>query len=131
MATKPETTFYTGLNKHVPRHVYRMKNNNPFLGGVPDFWYSGNAADLWVEYKWIPRVPRSGIVDVGKLLSALQLKWLADRYDEGRNVCVIAGCSTGGVVLRDRLWEKPVVDFHSLIRSRQDLASWIVSQTTR
>jgi len=131
MARKPESTFCTGVHKHLPKALYVLKNNNPFVGGIPDVWYSGNAADLWVEYKWVPRVPKHGRVEPAKLLSALQTDWLRRRYTEGRDVAVIIGCPEGGVLLCDLDWEKTVEGFPSLVKSRPDLARWIESKTTR
>lgn len=135
MSAKPETTFITSVHKHLPlkSKLHREKMNNPYSSGTADVWYSGSGGDLWVEYKFIPRIPQRGVVDPVKLLTPLQLQWLDGRYDEGRNVGVIIGCSTGGVLLRDRLWwtELTPAQFTSLIRSRSDLAEWIVGQTTR
>lgn len=69
--------------------------HNMYRGGTPDVWYSGPRGDLWVEYKWIPRVPKRGTVVPE--LSALQLDWLTKRKAEGRNVMVIVGAPGGGV----------------------------------
>lgn len=133
MSTKAETTFYAGVNKHLPRHIYRVKMNNPYVGGIPDCWYSGNSGDLWIEYKWIPRVPQRGVVSPLKLLSPLQAKWLTERHAEGRSVGVIVGCPTGGVILHGITWQQelPAKQFNALVVSRLDLAQWIESQTTR
>lgn len=149
MAAKPENSFIESVNRLLPlkrlkmctkareplppsSHIHYEKMNNPYSSGTADCWYSGLAGDVWVEYKFIPRIPQRGVVDPMKLLSALQAQWLGDRYDEGRNVAVIIGCPTGGVLLLDRLWEcgLTAIQFTSLIRSRADLADWIKSVTT-
>lgn len=100
MAKKPETQFTTSIHKHIPsRLLYRMKNNNPYVGGIPDVWYSGSKTDLWVEYKYIPiTTPREQVVPS---LSKQQLRWIKDRYGEGRNVWVIVGSKNGGVIFKD------------------------------
>lgn len=150
MANKPETTFITSVNRLLPIKRLKMcasvrskvhldewigyeKMNNPYSSGTADSWYSGKGGDLWIEYKFLPRIPQRGSVSPTKLLSALQLEWLTERYEEGRNVAVVIGCPTGGVLLLDRLWEVELTaaKFTSLIRSRSDLASWIKEQTTR
>ena len=89
----------------MPKSLYKVKNNNPFAGGIPDFWYSGPRADLWVEYKFVARVPKAGIKAE---LSVLQTAWLHDRHKEGRNVAVIVGCKDGGFILRDLAWENTI-----------------------
>lgn len=150
MSSKPETVFIASVNKLLPlkrlkmctaaralvhesQYIHYEKMNNPYSAGTADGWYSGNAGDLWVEYKNLPRIPQRGIVDPMKLLSALQADWLTGRYDEGRNVAVIIGCPSGGVLLRDRLWESSMTakEYVCLLRTRQNLAAWIKEQTTR
>ncbi len=127
--SKPETTFYTAVNKHLPREVYRVKMNNPYVGGIPDFWYS-HAKDMWIEYKFIPRVPQRGAVVPTKLLSALQADWLRERHEEGRSVGVVIGCPTGGVVLPELTWESdlPAVEFTRQILPRKQVAEWILGR---
>ena len=130
MAAKPETTFIAAVNKHIPKSVYRMKNNNQYTGGIADVWYSGRDNDLWVEYKYLPKLPTRVDIDVMKLLSPLQQAWLRDRRMEGRNVAVIVGCPEDGVVLTDRQWELELTiqNFRTLLRSKQELGEWIFLQ---
>lgn len=86
-----ETNFYRSIHKLLPKEVYRVKMSNPYVGGIPDCWYSGVGGDLWVEYKW----GSNG-------LSALQLDWITKRRAEGRKVWVIVGNKEGGTIqLRD------------------------------
>lgn len=130
MAAKPETNFTNRLRKKLPKSIYVMKNNNGFVGGIPDLWVSGSKNDLWIEAKYVDPLPVNVPVRVNKLLSALQLEWLNARCKEGRNVCVMVGCKGGGVLLRQYAWdaEIPVSHFKSLIRSDADLAEWIREQ---
>lgn len=100
-----------------------MKNNNPYIGGIPDCWYSGKARDLWVEYKFLQRVPVRAAVMAD--LSALQIQWLNNRYAEGRQVAVIIGCKEGGVILTDLQWELSQPDFKAQLRDRKALAESI------
>ncbi len=64
-----------------------MKNNNPYLSGVADVWYSGSAGDLWVEYKFLV-IPKRDTTVVnlvqGKdpMISRLQQQWLEARFME-------------------------------------------------
>lgn len=80
--------------------------NNPYRGGTPDVWYSGNLGDLWVEYKFLPKIPKSNAIDLG--LSPLQLHWINSRSAEGRSVWVIVGCPDGGIILKDGAWDVPI-----------------------
>lgn len=98
MAQKPETRYYSLIHKKLPAALYREKMYNPLRGGTPDVWYSGNKGDLWVEYKYVAKLPKTVPVDVGKLLSPLQARWLEHRAIEGRSVAVIVGSPVGGLV---------------------------------
>ena len=129
MASKPETTFYTGLHKHLPAELHKEKMHNPFRGGTWDFWFSGKA-DLWVEYKFTVLPKReSTIVDVD--LSEIQKDWGKGRLKEGRNLAVIVGCKEGGVIFTDQKWlySLSCKDFKRQIRSRSEIALWIIKST--
>lgn len=132
MAIKPENQFITGVHKYLAsvRVLHREKMNNPYRGGTADYWYSAKKNDLWIEYKFLPRVPQKGVVTPA--LSELQKRWLAGRYEEGRNVGVIVGCPAGGVVLRDLEWEQPisVTEFLKRIQTREELALWLTQQVS-
>lgn len=127
MAAKPETNFSNRVRKHLPKHIYCLKNNNPYAGGVPDLWLSGRKGDAWIEMKYVDPLPVNVPVRPSKLLSALQIQWLDARHDEGRQVAVIIGCKTGGVVLTNKDWhhDLTVEEFKSLILSPTALSEWI------
>lgn len=132
-ANKPENTFIQSIHKHLPSTIYRMKNNNPFVGGIPDVWYSARK-DLWVEYKFLPRVPQRGVVAPTKLLSALQVQWLNGRHAEGRTVKVVIGCPSGGIILHspdDWGRDYSAEEFLYLLKDRKLLADWIAQTTMR
>lgn len=132
MASKPESTFTSSVHKHLPLKLYREKMHNPYRGGTWDLWYSGDKADLWVEYKFLvlPKRPDT-MIEFG--LSPLQLKWGADRRAEGRNVAVIVGCKEGGVILEGKGWETPLAcaEFRERLSSRFDVAQWIARKTVK
>ena len=108
--SKPETRFYTAVHKLLPplRNLHREKMHNLYRGGTADVWYSGNADDLWVEYKWLAKLPRTTPVRLDKLLSPLQQQWLMGRHGEGRNVVVILGTPAGAWVFEGVSWKEPL-----------------------
>ena len=124
MSRKPETTLIAGVNKFLPAGVHCEKTNNPYRKGMADVWYSAFPCDLWVEYKWLPRIPKKPFLAD---LSVLQLNWLRDRYNEGRNVAVIVGCPNGVIILRNLSWEQPTT-FDDL-KTRREAAEWIAKET--
>lgn len=129
MSTKPETTFILSVHRHLPE-VYHEKMNNPFRSGCADVWYSGSQDDLWVEYKYEPSLPKSN-KNYTLNLSARQVKWLNERYEEGRNVAVILGLPEGGVIYESRYWEVPRLtnSLRECTRTRPELAEWILART--
>lgn len=132
MSAKPETTFYTAVHRLLPEKLHREKMHNPYRGGTPDVWYSGNADDLWVEYKYVKAVPKKAPILISKELSALQLKWLNDRAKEGRNVAVILGTPLGAVVYEHRSWETRAVtadEIRSDGLTKQQVANYITGRT--
>lgn len=87
MSSGPETRFYRSIHKLLPPSVYRVKMSNPYVGGIPDCWYSGVGGDLWIEFKY----GKNGI-------SALQQDWIVKRRAEGRKVWIITGNKEGGTI---------------------------------
>jgi hypothetical protein len=129
--SKPENSFIQGVHGYLPPTLYRMKNNNEFVAGIFDCWYSGrgkNSRDLWVEYKFIvlPKRPTTRIVPD---LSKLQLHWGHERRADGRNVEVVIGCKEGAVLLHASLWEVGLTteDFRTELISRKELAATILN----
>lgn len=132
MSKGPETRFYTAVHKLLPRSLHREKMHNPYRGGTADVWYSGNKADLWVEYKFISKVPKAADIAVVNELSALQLDWLRKRWEEGRNVIVILGTPVGSWIYENRDWEHKLLSptqLKELGKSKADVARYIATRT--
>lgn len=135
MSKGPENTFIGSVHRHLPPELYHLKNNNAYVAGVPDVWYSG-VRDLWVEYKFIvvPKRPDT-VIDLitGKnpAISYLQQEWLRSRHEEGRSVGVLVGSKDGGVWFPGLAWDRTYTadEFRKRLQSRKDLAGVIVEQT--
>jgi hypothetical protein len=131
MASGPENRFIRSLNTKLPKEVYAEKMHNPYRGGTFDCWYSGRSGDLWVEYKWIPSVPKTAFVVPE--LSPLQRMWGSGRFGEGRKVRVIVGCPDGGVIFdTPYMWEGGLsaADFRKRILTKPAIVAWLVKETT-
>lgn len=128
MSQQPENTFIASVHKHIPGGIYRQKNHNQFHGGIPDVWYSGPAADLWVEYKFVA-LPKRENTMVPVELSELQKNWIISRAAEGRNVGVIIGSKDGGVWFPGTSWQTGLssLQFRASIESRKTLAGRIIA----
>ena len=133
MATKPENQYISAVHKGLPSKevLYREKMHNPFSSGTADWWYSGDLADLWVEYKFLAALPKRDNTSILAELSPLQKDWLEGRHREGRNVAVVIGSPEGAVVLRFPDWLKPTPRF-IFIRdalTKRQIAEWIQLET--
>ena len=56
---------------------------------------------MFVEYKYVPKLPLRKNTIVRAKLSGLQFEWLTRRAEEGIPVAVIVGCKAGGVFFDD------------------------------
>lgn len=103
---KPESRFYRRVDSKLPppSKLHRQKIGPATANGTADSWYSGNRADLWIEYKWCSRV--TGNIDVYSLLSALQRHWIEARQNEGRNVAVVVGTPKGNQIFAGHTWRQ-------------------------
>jgi hypothetical protein len=127
MSSGPENRLIKAIHGRLPKEMHAEKMHNPYRGGTADCWYSGSASDLWVEYKYINKVPVKARVKPN--LSELQKIWLKGRYGEGRRVFVAVGCPEGVALLQNpKDWEEgvPAKTFKGLIMTRNDFADWIV-----
>lgn len=128
MAVKPENQFISSVDRHLPVAVYRCKMSNPYIRGIPDKWYSGTKGDLWIEYKFIPRIPVKAPIVID--LTELQKDWLENRHREGRNVAIVVGSPKGGVILRPNgCYTITPQAFVEALKPRAEIAQWIISQT--
>ncbi len=123
----PENRFIQRVHKHLSKSVYREKMHNAYRGGTPDVWYSGPKGDLWIEYKWVAKLPKNKLLRAA--LSALQLDWLVRRKAEGRRVYVAVGYPEGCCLLNlENEWRDGYKFVGPGHPSAEDLAKWIEGQ---
>lgn len=126
-----ESIYTANVGRDLPADVYPLKLCLQHESGVADSWYSGNAADLWIEYKWYAKLPR--VIDLLKgkkpKLTKLQQDWLTKRHNEGRNVGVIVATPQGAVVYPGTSWKAPLPRAQFLERalSRKQVAEFIAA----
>lgn len=88
-----EKNLIKAINNRLPKklHSQSMTLGSLTQNGTPDRYYDGTLNDLWVEYKQLEAMPRSGLVgmvDPKKrgCYSPLQYDWMLRRY----NNCIAA-----------------------------------------
>ena len=127
----PETRFYTAIHKLLPKSIHREKMHSVYRGGTADVWYSGNLDDLWVEYKWIAKLPKKALIRLDRELTPLQQRWLLGRHEEGRNIVVILGTPEGAWVFEGAAWTEPLDPkaIRTLEISKRNVADYIEKRT--
>lgn len=126
MAT--ETTKTGTLAGKLKRRIHYDKMSNPYKRGIPDCYYSGSIRDLWSEHKYIRSIPKS--VDITRITTTLQQRWLTGRYYEGRSVSmVIFTPDNKGVLLHGLMWKETFTreQFKAMEVSMNQLAELIVA----
>lgn len=127
MSSGPENRFIDAIHRRLKGLLHFEKMHNPYRGGTADVWYSGPESDIWIEYKWLNKVPVKK--PVKPALSGLQREWLRDRYNEGRRVYVVIGNPAGGMLFLDpKEWEEGLTASQRKTSPKHVLADWIRDQ---
>ena len=123
-----ESQYTQSIHKQIHNDVYVWKINCNFAKGVPDAYYSGAIEDLWIELKYLQKLPKKAKVVPN--LSSLQKKWLLRARKQGRNVAVIVGSPEGGFLLLDPVeWQEGFIPSDYKCFTKQELARWIEEVT--
>ena len=118
-----ESNYITAIHKLIPLEIEKWKINDSYTSGVADTYYSGDKADIWIEYKLVRNNPNK----YTPKLSPLQRAWLRRQYNRGRKVAVIVGVKGGkGIIIENLNWEKQC-DMTNLL-TKKEIAAWIVGQ---
>lgn len=82
-----EKDLIKAVNKPLPKSIHHQSMTGASMthNGIPDQYYDGSLRDLWIEYKMLSAMPRSGLVgfvDKKKrgCYSPLQYEWMERRY---------------------------------------------------
>jgi hypothetical protein len=77
-------------------------------------------------------VPVNTEILIHKELTPLQLQWLGQRWQEGRNVVVILGTPIGSWIYESGYWEHQPIDRKLLLeagRDKKNVADYIAART--
>lgn len=120
-----EASFTRSVHDKLPPFVYAWKISDRFTSGIPDAYYSATNGDLWIEYKYVKKLPKK---HVRPKLSELQKLWLDARLNEGRNVAVVVGSPQGHVIFVNGEWNSSK-EPDTLFTTKQ-IAQWITNLIT-
>lgn len=124
-----ESGFWQSLRKKIAGRIYTFKINDRRTAGIPDFWASGSEQDMWVETKYLQKLPKQVPIDCRSLLSERQKQWLVARHKEGRKVAVLLGSPQGSRLFLELTWQRPITteDFLFGAMTTKEMADWIVT----
>lgn len=119
MAVKPETQLIGNVHKGLDAaddYIYYEKTHNPYRSGIPDVYYDYPGYDLWVEYKFMDKVPKQLCLrsESKPPVSRLQRHWIERAARNGRQVLVVIGFGKGSaqryLVIRpyELIWDHSV-----------------------
>lgn len=106
-----ESLVKGNINRHLDPTIYKQSLTGAAISGngIPDHYYDGRSADLWIEYKALNRLPRAPTISVAPRpnvkqqpkghLTPLQFRWLTRRWTAGENAFVILGIVPNQVVI--------------------------------
>lgn len=127
-----EHSFIRSIHRRLPKDIYAWKIHDSYQGGVADAYYSRRGGrDIWIEYKYVPKLPKRPQTPVQLKLSELQKDWLRERHMDGRTVSVVIGSPAGSLILPGITWEREILS-DEFIRNAVDTAdvvAYIVEQT--
>lgn len=122
-----ERQLIDAIHRRLPKALHKQSMTSASLtyNGTPDCYYDGPKSDLWVEYKRVDHLPRDGILIPE--CTDLQKRWLARRWQNGKNAKVIVGLPTRHALKFEypAQWEAGMrlVDARNL--SYDEIAKWI------
>ena len=86
-----EKDFITKVHKHLPKYIYSWKINDPYHGGVPDAFYSGQSKHCFIEYKYVQTLPKKDTSNISINLSAQQRACLQKHLNHKIPAFVVVG----------------------------------------
>jgi len=96
-----EHGYIRSIHRLLPTELFKWKIHDNYAGGVPDCLYAGPAGQLWVEYKWVAKLPAMPETIIKPKLSAQQLAWLIKMSGLSFPCAVIIGTPMGGLLLNN------------------------------
>ena len=109
-----EHSFIKAIHKKLAPEVYKWKIHDTYTGGVPDAFYAGPSGILFVEYKYIKKLPIKESTPVRTSLTKLQTAWLETMQKNKVPVALIIG-SPNNICIKTSDFLNPIckIDFNN------------------
>ena len=104
-----EHGFVKSVHSHLSSDVYKWKIRDTYTGGIPDVFYSGPRCMMFIEYKYIKKLPVRSKTNIKCSISPLQHLWLHRMYDQGHKVAVVLGVDHEALIMQyPKVWKEPI-----------------------
>lgn len=125
-----EHSFVRSIHSKLPKSIYRWKINDSNQMGVADAFYSGPHGFVFVEYKYLPRLPTRNTTIINFGISPAQQLWLRGRHLDNIDIAVIVGSPQGVVVFEGLGWDKTLNrgEIEMLLNPMSYAVTWIQQQ---
>ena len=125
-----EKALIAAIRNRLPKTMHHQSMTSASLThtGTPDQYYDGPISDLWVEYKQLQSMPRSGVVDAALLLTPRQLRWVQRRSKHGQNAIICVGLPNTRALLFTERFDGGGLMLNQAVRnalSYDEIAKWI------
>lgn len=112
-----EHSFIRAVHGYLPSELFRWKIHDTYAGGVPDSFYVGPANALFVEYKYIKKLPARATTKLHTTLSKQQIMWLEKMRSFNFPAWLIIGAEDRCVIVEDN-YRSPILkadfDIHAV-----------------
>jgi hypothetical protein len=120
----PERSYINKVHQQIiPEWNLHKQASTGMMGanGTPDYYYEGFKSVVWIEYKYVEKLPaRFDIVDPSCRfrLSALQRAWLNRANKNQVNVAVVLGSVEGALIITRGRWEEQIDTHKNRVANR-------------
>ena len=124
-----EHSFIRAIHKQLHADLYHWKIRDSYTSGIPDTFYAGPKAILFIEYKFV-KLPKRSTTLIKCNLSRLQNQWLKQMDRFNVPVAVVIGTDHKHLILEKGVWEKTFFkeSFEQGITIKE-IADWIYRRT--
>ena len=125
-----EHSFIKSVHRKLPTSMVQWKIHDTFTGGVPDVMYGGPSGILFVEYKYIPKLPVRETTVQKTSLRPLQIQWLNKMVGCCQKAALIIGVEDYAVILLAKEWTANITRSYYISHKipRGEVSAWRVKQ---
>lgn len=125
-----EHSYIRSIHRLLPKNILIWKVNDTFASGVPDAFYAGPRGTLFIEYKYVKKLPVRSATKIKTCITPIQLLWLNRYQTFGHEAYVVVGCGCQSIIVDDfkSLQALNKKDFLENQQNTAEVAAFILSK---